>query len=385
MITDPAQIAPSDDSGSETFERFCYQAHIAFPYCLNCALGGDVVSVVAEHIEDVAVEFQNSWRFLQIKTRDLEKGPWRFSDVAGKGGGLHSLHRTYKAVKHAEAILELHLEGVIHRNDPLHRLQPHEDHCDPSLVSAVRNALKMEEGDCHDFLQRVRVIHSHPTRATIQAQNLRLLVHQAGHLPASVLDDIYERMLSLTYKAMQARLLPVKWHSTFLTGGRLKGKAQELFAQKRLTKGHLATIVAPLTAAPRPLLKRLTEGQLPMTALEQKLVIGGASPDLIEDAKTLRANASRIEFEIAASAMYDEAVLEDVHNRLLMRAHGLVNQYGTGKTPAAAIWNNLLHLLGQQCQTIDSRGLFHRDPDLLLGAICDLSDKCRTGWGTADA
>src|ERR1035437_1260020 len=93
---DPSQLVPSNDTGKSSFERFCYQAHIAFPYCLNCALGGDVVCVVAEHIEDLAVETNEGWRFLQIKTRDPEKGPWTLSDLTGKSGGLCSLLRAHR-------------------------------------------------------------------------------------------------------------------------------------------------------------------------------------------------------------------------------------------------------------------------------------------------
>jgi len=386
MSLDASQLLPADDTGRVTFERYCYQAHVAFPFCLNCALGGDVVCVVAEHVEDIAVQFNAGWRFLQIKTRDVEKGPWTLSDITAKGGGLHSLLRSYRSLGSLPATLELHVEGVVQRKDLLQKLLTESGQCDVTLLEKLEKSLKIDSAECRDFVKRLRIVHSYPTRETIRAQNTRLLVNHAGHLAASTLDEIYDRMLMLIYASMQAKVLPHNWKSAFLTRGVLRGKAQELFLQKQLLREHFKTIVQPITVAPQPLLKRLVDnsGQ-PPTLLEQKLIMGGASTEIIQHAKTLRANASQRELELLSSQMYEDGVLEDVQTRLLIRAHGLVNEHGSGKTPAAAIWNALLRVLGEQHHVIDSKGLFHNDPDLLLGAICNLSDKCQTGWGIADA
>lgn len=386
MPPDASQLLPSDDSGRVTFERYCYQAHIAFPFCLNCALGGDVVCVVAEHIEDIAVQFNTGWRFLQIKTRDLERGPWKLRDLTAKGGGLHSLLRSHRILDSLPATLELHVEGAVQQKDLLQKLLTADGRCDATLLEKLEKSLKIDVAECGAFAKRIRIVHSYPTRETIQAQNTRLLVNHAGHLPASALDEIYDRMLMLIYGAMQAKVLPHNWKHTFLTRGVLRGKAQNLFLQKQLLREHFQTIVQPLTAAPQPLLKRLIDNnEQPPTILEQKLIMGGASPDIIQHAKTLRAYASQREYELLSSQMYEDGALENVQMRLLIRAHGLVNEHGSGRAPAAAIWNALLQVLGQQYPIIDNKGLFQNDPDLLLGAICDLSDKCQTGWGIADA
>jgi hypothetical protein len=382
-----SSIVPSDDSGSTTFERYCYQAHIAFPYCLDCALGGAVASVVPEHLEDVAVEFTDGWRFLQIKTRDLERGPWRIADLSCKGGALWSALRTHRALGLCRGYLEIHLEGVADRKDPIRWLIRADNvPIDVDLVSAVEKDLKIDESECRALLARLRLIPSHPGREFIQAQNLRMLGSQARHLPAATIEDIYDRILALIFTAMQARLLPKNWKSTYMERGMLRGSARERFAQKRLGRDSFASIIAPIVTPPQPLLKRIinTREQRP-TVLEQKLIVGGASSSIIEHAKLLRANASERELEILSSQMYDDRVLEDVQRRLLIRVDGLVNQYGTGTAPAATIWNQLLQLLAQQRDVIDSRGAFAKDPDLLLGQVCSLSDQCKSGWGFADA
>jgi hypothetical protein len=94
METDPKGIAVTVDTGADTFSRYVYQVEIAFRFCLDCALGGDVVSVVPEHLEDIALECRSSWRFLQIKTRNAELGPGncRTSPLPMAGCEVFSAH-----------------------------------------------------------------------------------------------------------------------------------------------------------------------------------------------------------------------------------------------------------------------------------------------------
>lgn len=387
MSGDVPSIIPPDDSGRDTFERYCYQAHIAFPYCLSCALGGNPISIVLEHLEDVALEFPDGWRFLQIKTRDLERGPWKLGDLLCKGGALRSALRTCTVLGSLPASLEIHVEGVIDRKDPIQCLLNPEDHVvNPALAEKVQETLHISEEDCKALIGRVRLVHSHPTRDTIHAQNLRLLSGQARHLPAETLEDIYDRILALIFGAMQARALPTNWKSTFLSTGTLHGAVRTRFSQKRLTRENFAPIVGPINIPPQPLLRRSIEvREQPLTQLEQKLILGAASAEIIGHAKRLRAAASEREYEVLSTQMFDDEIIDDLQERLLIRAHGLVNQYGTGKTPAAAIWNQLIAVLSQQRDVIDRSGVFARDSDLLLGKVCDLSDHCLTEWGVADA
>jgi hypothetical protein len=312
---------------------------------------------------------------------------WKLADLTSKGGALHGALRTYRALGTLPATVEIHLEGPIDRRDSIHCLLTPGRAEDAALAATLRERLKLDDGERDALLIRLRLVPSHPTRDTIQAQNLRLLMNnQAGHLSADVLKTVYDRILLLIFEAMQARALPSKWKETFLTKGVARGKAATTFLQKRLLSAHFAAFAEVLSTTPQPLLRRMIDGkeQLP-TQLEQKLILGGASLQIIEHAKMLRANASRREYEVLAGEMFDDGVLEDLKTRLLVRAHGLIDEHGAGKKPAAAIWNRLLQMLSEQCTVIDSRGVFTRDPDLLLGQICDLSDQCRSGWGIADA
>src|ERR671919_692299 len=99
MTEGPLSVTPPDDTGSDTFRRFRYQAEVAFPFCLDTALIGNVISVIPEHLEDLAIEFADgSWRIIQIKTRDPGQAPWTLATLlGGDGGAFRSLLRTHRA------------------------------------------------------------------------------------------------------------------------------------------------------------------------------------------------------------------------------------------------------------------------------------------------
>ena len=56
MVGNRTDLTPPDDSGTDAFTRFRYQAHVAFRFCLRCYFDQGVTAVVAEHFEDVSTE-----------------------------------------------------------------------------------------------------------------------------------------------------------------------------------------------------------------------------------------------------------------------------------------------------------------------------------------
>jgi hypothetical protein len=116
MSSDVLSSPPPDDSGSDTFSRFRYQARVGFPFILRCATEEAETSLYAEHIEDWCVlEGDGHFRFIQVKSRDPDTGYWKVSDfLDSDGGALRSSYRTYQQVR-AKGItdftVEIHVEG----------------------------------------------------------------------------------------------------------------------------------------------------------------------------------------------------------------------------------------------------------------------------------
>ena len=79
---------PPDDTGTDTLKRYRYQAQLALPFCLACARKERVRSVIMEHFEDIVVEYDDYWHFIQVKTRNSNLGQWTLTAAMD---GLKSL------------------------------------------------------------------------------------------------------------------------------------------------------------------------------------------------------------------------------------------------------------------------------------------------------
>jgi hypothetical protein len=381
---DIGTTVPPDDSGSDTFARYCYQAHVALPYLLACAFReAQIVSIILEHFEDIAIEYSDRWRFVQIKTRDPGLGPWRLSDLLVDGGALRSLHRTFTASLGVTATYEAHLEGAAKNGDPILELPPPRGRVTVETTRRIAEALRISESECVTFLQDVRVFPGIPLRVTIVGENLRLLGRHAPNTTAGELERIHERVVALAHAAMAAERLADEWPLAVRDPN--ADTLQERIRRKRLTAQELAPLVVTLRRAPRVLLRRLTEPEsVTMTELERKLLAGGAPPGLVSNAKQLRASASirRTEY---LSASFDPAGLEDLQERVRIRSEGLCAQHSDGGAPAVAVWNQLLSDFQLSPASYDQTGVFSADPFLLLGEVCELADGCVVDWGISDA
>jgi hypothetical protein len=387
MSLDISSIVPPDDSGSDAFRRYCYQAHVGFPFCLNCALGGDVISVVPEHIEDIAVERVNRWQLIQIKTRDEHLLPWRLSHITGKGGALHSALRSHRALPDESITIEIFLEGPLKRDDDIVLLRTEEGRQNSGLQTRVQHGLQLDPDECVALLARVRLTAELPSRDAIIDRNLRLLGNQASHLSTATITDIYARIVARFNAAMAIENLEPAWMEAAFHPESASSDARRTYNAKRLAREHLQPLIGPITAPVRPLLRRITESnQAVPSVLEEKLLAGGASPRIIATAKSLRANAAIMEFENAAAILWGEDnVLDDVRERLRIRVESLLDLHGGADRPAVQVWSSLLDRLPQWADTIDGHSIFRKDPDLLLGEVCQLADLCETDWGQIGA
>ena len=73
------------DWGADTIDRFRYQAEVTLPYCLAVVTRNKgILAVLPEHLEDIALQTDQSWRFLQVKSRNPERGLWTATDPSSK-------------------------------------------------------------------------------------------------------------------------------------------------------------------------------------------------------------------------------------------------------------------------------------------------------------
>ena len=378
-------IEPPDDSGSSTFGRYEYQAEVAFVWVLACALGQGVQAVFLEHVEDIAFVDDGGLHLLQVKTRDQGYGAWSLSDILKEGGGCDSLFRSYRALKEAEvdASLTLVLEGALKNGDAINDISLPE--LPEALVKRVIQGLrklKPTEDEVREFLGKLRVAGNNRTRGVITDSNLRLIAEGNPRIGIEEQRRIYDDFMTIINDAMRGSL-GNSWPTELVN--KVHGPLESGAAHKRIDEDRLQPIAASLPRVDRPLLRlRQPDPLAPVSDLVEKMLLGLATPPLIEDAKQLRATAVDRELELFASGRIEEetdALLEDLRARLLFIADGIVAKHCEEDKPAACIWLALNEYLARNAATTDPENLFRGDGVLLLGEVCELSDQCYVGWG----
>ena len=372
------------DWGSDTLMRFRYQAEVTLPYCLSVLTSQNkILAVIPEHLEDIALKTDDGWRFLQVKTRDPERGLWKASELfTKKGGALRSLYRTYLLTKGEDHPLELLLEGAVKTNDLIFMLYPGGDRS--QLENIVVEKLKSSRETARDFLRRVTLNRSLSHRTDIHATNARLIHELAPSLTHPELEDLHNSLLAEIEKAMRCDRLSALWPRSIIHPNARSTTSEDRVRAKTLNVDRLATIAVPLARMERPLLQRFVEsGSGSITPLTQKLVLGGAPPSIVELARNLQANARHQRFVRASKSLANEdAVLADLHERLLAYAHTATAVQESSDRPAVGMWQELLDRFETHAGQIDRNNLVSADPMLLMGETCILSDECAFDWGT---
>lgn len=371
------------DAGSDTLSRFRYQAEVTLPYCVSALLcENDIRAVVAEHREDIALKTSTGWRFLQVKSRNPERGLWTAAELLRKrGGALRSLYRTYLLTEGEDHSLELVLEGAVSTDNPIRTLRSDQDRS--RLVQMVVDKLGTTEATARDFIRRVTLNESASHRKDIHATNARLLHQHAPSLSFPQLEALHDALLGEIESAMRCERLGPLWPRRVVHPEKRPGTTEERLLAKTLDANRLPALAGLLASSGLPLLKPMVEpGAGPVSALVQKLVLGGAPPDVIRQARNLQANALHHRFRRMAQAVAsDDALMTDLHERIRTYAVTAAAVHASSPQPAIGIWNDLLDKFDARAAEIDRHSLVSADPMLLMGESCILSDECVTDWG----
>ena len=377
-MKNPLNQEPPDDTGTDTLKRFRYQAQLALPFCLACARKEKVRSIIMEHFEDIVVEYNDYWHFIQVKTRNEDRGQWKLADAID---GLKSLYRTFNKTSHLEAKYSLFIEGSISASDSLKALTHPKDISD-ALVEKVSQKLNIEDSESRAFLKAVTVHPNQPSRLHITSHNIYLMGQVSARTSTCEIKSLEEKLTDEILRAMSCdRLDNLLYHYIAKVEGLEDGIRARVDA-KRLTANNITDIIGSLISGDYPLLLRITDLNAPTpTKLEKKLIAGGATERIIKNAKELRANASIREAEILSSGFFMEEKFVDVQVRLETLANSVVERFEDVDKPAKTIWLELLKEITQTVSSVDPNRIYKQDPFLLLGATCGLSDECRIDWG----
>jgi hypothetical protein len=392
LVADPDtggidQIPDPDDTGSQTFKRYRYQAEAAFMSCLDLALVRSVVSITPERIEDLLIEQADRWRFIQIKTRDPGLNAFTFADLLGDGGALRSVARTHNAILDFDDGREIRYEiwlelgaktgNSIERLLIQKRLGP-----DGEMIEQCAKRLKVDKAFAEAMLNRCYVLAPLPPRDLIRDFNIRNLQRYNPAVPVAVTEEIYKNVIDLVEKAMRAELLDDDFpHCVMKQDGVDEALAAKI-AGKRLDAASVSEIFQPLEGGNSAVLEQITDpDQLAASELDRKLLAAGVAEESRRQAKVLRANASRRAYELSSGLSDPDAQFTDLDIRALTVANATAGVVTT-TPPGPAVFKSLLDQFLQNPATVDPKGILAQDGMLLLGRLCELSDQCRFGWGS---
>jgi hypothetical protein len=395
-VTDvvPAQTGPgpdvtaADDTGSETFIRYRWQAKMAVLSWLEClAPGTSLVGVLCESVEDIVLVYSEKTVYAQLKTKT--RGSWSDSNVCDEGGGVDSLVRTHNTISASPVPLEFHLwlEGPAGATKKTTAFFG-----DPSTASDVIRkkivALGISRSLLPAFLARLHVRTDRPPRAHIDAVILQYIGATWPALNHPEREALFVRLLAHAEDAQAAALGGT--HAAPLLEALEIGEDDEIriaIAAKALTRELLISLTPTLPTTTRSeLLARIASGEV-ASALELKMSAAGATGDTIAEAQELRARADARRLELLGGSETVRPHLQTLEVELLRmaEAHATAANFQGGSVPGvsaapaefvvAEIRRHPADLLA-----IDGRDLFERDTQLLFGLLCQLSDECRFWW-----
>lgn len=379
-MNNPLNQIPSDDTGTDTLKRFRYQAQLALPFCLACVRQEKVRSVIMEHFEDIVLEYEDYWQFIQVKSRNSDQGDWNFSQTIE---ALKSLYRAFQDMSSISGKYSLFLEGNLSTKNELKVLVNSNPAIPKSLLEKVAKEFEIDESKCEVFLKVVTIHPGQTSRTNITANNIRLMGQISEHTSAQEIEALEKRLTDEILKAMSCDRLENLLYQYISQADAVEETDKVKVNSKRLTANSITAILGSFSLDAHPLLLRITDLNVPFPSnLEKKLIAGGATDRIINDAKNLRANASIRESEILASGFLNEdKKIIDVQIRLETLTNSIVENYENLEKPAKTIWREVLNELTKKKESVDPNRIYKQDPYLLLGAICSLSDECRIDWG----
>jgi hypothetical protein len=396
MTTPPIDPSGAETAGSDTFARFRYQAKLTLLFWLGTFSERGPLSVYAEHIEDILLEYGDHWRLAQVKSRAPTAGPWTADELCADGEGVDSLCRAYAIAKDAPCTFELFLEGPVSKSAAtstfIKDCTKAPTGIRTKITAHLARALGGEVGATLDtFLSRLRILPNQPSQRDIDGKCIRTLARLAPSIPAGDLDSLYERLLLAAEAAQEARpaglapqadvhlFIEAALHDVLGAGPTSNDKEPN---PKQLTRAQLQDLL-PHPPGPRALLllDRLLDSERPLTALEEKLAAAGAPDSVVLDARQLRAMAEVRRLELLAGPSAGADQLADLSHRVLIHARAVALQYKHSEEPATDIWTRLVTEHG--LEDLDAFSLFFGDRQSIVGLLCCLSDECRFAWTAA--
>ena len=390
LVTGIAAGLPiGEPSGADTFNRYRYQAKMTLIFWLGTLTDDGPLTVYAEHIEDILLEYSDRLVFIQVKTRAATAGNWTADSMCSEGGGIDSLARAYAVAHDRPCTFELHIEGPISSSYGTSEFVKYCANASPALRTKVRSILtdvldqSVSDEHVDDFLSRLRIHSRLPGQHDIDNKCIRILGELAPTLSVPEVSRLFGDLLQIVERAQEATYGALGSGVGFLEA-RLaylltdEPSPEQVIACKRLSRHELVARVPLPSPATALLLIERSLSDKPATILEEKLIASGASDQVIRSARNLRAMSDLRRIELLSGPISRDDQLDDVCSRVLIHAESRAQLCKTNGESTDDLFAYLT--LEHSIEDSDQAALFNRDRLALVGLLCCLSDECRFRW-----
>jgi hypothetical protein len=206
---------------------------------------------------------------------------------------------------------------------------------------------------------------------------------KSSNMSHNELEFLERKLTDEIFRAMGCDRLKDLLYEHIAQSENLEDNKKSRIRSKTFTLQSIRSLLGSFCHGDYPLLSRTnSDNTTHQSNLVKKLIAAGASERIINNAKDLRANAARREIEILASGFLEQdAQLTNVQMRLEILTNLIVAKHENLQAPANTIWHEVFNDLTEKIAFVDPDRIYRRDPYILLGAVCGLSDECKIDWG----
>lgn len=388
-MSDPAlTVAPTDDVGAETLDRFRYQAHLVARAFVALVLDRHVSAVICEWHEDYVIQFTNGpSEIVSVKHHDRSQPNWTVRQLCVDGGLRHLFER-----------FKLLGEGVTCRLQTNEHLrqgtgQPAElrDCCASSdelslarwgtTIAPYLGASDADEAT--RFLQHLAIEDALPDRDVVEPVHIQQLMPQLlGRLglAAGPPDVVYGTLVSLALEACASPGHEVVLE-TLAEPGQLGRDARRtrLLASKTVDRERVVNAVGRRADVPSVLLSASADLVPTRTRLVKKLEAGGVGATGVRSARRLRDNWTQQQNAWGTGLPGDDQVIEDLRARVVQEAsHAEARTRRPGAHYANDMLDDLRHRL--RPETFSGAWPGPLTSELLLGLAFERTEACEIYW-----
>lgn len=381
-----SDVAPEEDSGAETLDRYLYQAHLVAARCASLLLEGRIKAIICEWHEDYIVQFANGpSELVSVKHHDGDQPHWTIAKLCADGGLKHLFERYQLFDENVTCRLQTNEQ--LRSGDPAElKAACHGEDvgCRRSWAEKLVGHLGSEDVDLIDrFLGELWIDDGLPDRRMVDSVHRDTLMPAVGEKLGLALVEqgpCYQRLVHLAVEASRSSgaALVVEALSDSSALARSREHERTLEA-KTIDRQRALTAIGRSAAVPKVLLSARVPVTTERTVLAKKLDAGGVGTTGINSARRLRANWERHVGAWSSGLPGDDDQIEHLRAEVV-RLAGLAE--GRTREPGREYATRMIEVLEELLNEHDasSMGAAPLTVELLLGLAYERTEACEIFW-----